>query len=126
MTEPEIREWMRQRLIGWAYDAIPAGRAPPLEVLEETEWPEDILRLCRNRLILGGFRYGLLGAPGKPKYDRIADAIRRLTRYQNDPEPNLEDLLDAINLIVVEAAEGRPRLKAVDDGVHSPVRSAAE
>ena len=70
----------------------------------------------RNRMIMGALRYGLLGAPGKPQYDRIASIIKRLKFYTEDG--NTEHLVDAANLCLCEFVEGTHPLKhfgSVDD-----------
>jgi hypothetical protein len=76
----------------------------------------------RNRLIMGALRYGLIHAPGKPKYDRIGSITRRLEKYKQDG--NLEHLVDAANLCLMEFEEGTHPLKhfgAQDDGEHAQV-----
>jgi hypothetical protein len=43
-----------------------------------SEWSHEFERLMKNRMLVGGCRYGSLGAHGKPKWDRISDAKARL------------------------------------------------
>lgn len=91
-----------------------------LDDLRRTEWCEEFEHLQRNRLILGAMRYGRLGAPGKPRWDRVPDMIRRLEAYQSDG--NLEHLVDVANLAMLEFVEGRhPKrhFSASDDGHHT-------
>jgi hypothetical protein len=59
----------------------------------------------RNRLIVGALRYGLLNAPGKRQYDRIASIQRRLETYRKTG--NLELLVDTANLALCEFVEGK-------------------
>ena len=116
-------ELIRTRLLRRA--GIPHGPEPKYlkyDDLERSEWSPDFERYMRNRLIMGALRYGLLHAPGKPKYDRIGSIIRRLETYQKDG--NLEHLVDAANLCLMEFEEGDHPLKhfrAHDDGEHARV-----
>lgn len=99
-----------------------AGLTPPpparftLDQLERSQWSHDFERLMRNRMIMGALRYGVLGAPGKPQYDRIPSIIKRLKLYERDG--NTEHLVDAANLCLCEFVEGTHPLKhfgSVDD-----------
>jgi hypothetical protein len=72
---------------------------------------------------MGAFRYGLLGAKGKPKYDRIECSIRRLREYQLTG--NTEHLLDVANMMELEWVEGDHPLKhfqSKDDGEHTKAK----
>jgi hypothetical protein len=92
-------------------------RAPPLESLQETEWSPEFERLMRNRLIMGGMRYGLLGAAGKPKYDRVASMKKRLDLYLQDR--NAEHLVDVANIALCEFVEGdHDGVTALDEHKH--------
>ena len=75
------------------------------EELRKTEWAPEFEQLMRNRLLLGSIRYGKLGAPGKPQYDRIAASIKRLRHYEETG--NLEMLVDVANFCLLEFVEGR-------------------
>ena len=59
----------------------------------------------RNRLIMGALRYGTLRATGKPDYDRIGGAMKRLRQYQDTG--NLETLVDVANMMLLEFEEGK-------------------
>ena len=99
---------------------IPGARLPDLFA---TEWSGEFEQLMRNRLVMGALRYGRLGAPGKPQYDRIASIVRRLEKYR--ATGNLEMLVDAANLCLCEFVEGDHPLKhfsALDDGEHCGAR----
>lgn len=76
-----------------------------LSDLEVTEWSPHFERLMRNRLIQGALRYGRLHARGKPNYDRVAGARKRLDQYQR--AGNLECLVDVANMALLEFEEGR-------------------
>ncbi len=74
-----------------------------LQDLEQSEWNPLFERLMRNRLLMGALRYGLLNAPEKPKYDRIASMEKRLRKYRENG--NLELLVDVANLALCEFTE---------------------
>lgn len=96
---------------------------PPLDELMRTERSPAFEALCIRRKIMGRLRYGALGAPGKPQYDRVACAIRRLQEYLKDH--NAEHLVDAANLCEIEFVEGEHYgVVAVDDGTHTPLSGA--
>ena len=97
---------------------------PTLEELERTEWCSDFEQKCRNRMIMGALRYGRLRAKGKPQYDRIASARKRLDIYE--ATGNDEHLVDVANLCRLEYVEGTHPLKhfsSVDDGEHTEVKA---
>jgi hypothetical protein len=114
-----IHDILRRRLLDAAGLTREVVRADPTE-LERTEWCEEFERLQRNRLIIGALRYGRLGAPGKPQWDRVPDMIRRLEAYQADG--NLEHLVDVANLAMAAFVEDRHperHFAAADDGQHT-------
>jgi hypothetical protein len=91
--------------------------------LTRSEWCREFERLQRNRLIIGALRYGLMGKPGKPKYDRVNCMRRRLDQYCRTG--NLEHLVDVANIAMLEFVEGDHPLQhfaAGDDTQHSKVR----
>lgn len=95
------------------------GDASSYESLLRTEWSNGFEQMMRARLVMGALRYGLMGFPAKPQYDRVTAAMTRLLAYQEDG--NLERLADAANLCLLEFVEGdhpRRHLAAADDGVH--------
>lgn len=65
---------------------------------------QEFFELMRNRLILGAFRYGLLGDPNKKKRNRVRDIKKRWYLYIE--AGNLEHLVDAANLSLLEYEEG--------------------
>ena len=100
----------------------PAPTMPGLAELRRTEQSPEFRRLRDNRMIQGAFRYGRLGAAGKPAYDRTTCAIRRLEDYR--ATGNTEHLLDVANLMECEWVEGTHPLKHFapkDDSSHTPV-----
>jgi len=76
---------------------------PSYEELKETEWSDVFEKLMRNRLIMGGIRYGRIGVKGKPQYDRVQSMIKRLQRYSENG--NKEFLVDVANLCLLEFVE---------------------
>lgn len=92
--------------------------------LEASEWSPKFERLMRNRLIMGALRYGKLGAPGKPNYDRCKSILKRLMTYR--VTGNQELLVDIANLCLVEFVDGKHPMRhwhSVDDGMHVEVKS---
>lgn len=90
------------------------------EDLRRTEWSAEFEELMRNRLVMGAFRYGKIGQPGKPTYNRVADAIRRLHRYEESG--NKEFLVDVANLCLLEFVEchhPNAHFSSLDDGEHT-------
>jgi hypothetical protein len=111
---------LRARLLAVA--GVGDHSVPPVEDLRRSEWSEEFERLMRNRLIQGAYRYRTLQQrrEGSGRCDNIGSAIRRLRLYLKDG--NLEHLVDAANLCLVEfevpCCHSSPALRAVDDGEH--------
>ena len=90
-----------------------------LDELAASEWSPEFERLMRNRLIMGALRYGKLGEPNKPAYDRFKSMFKRLLAYRDTG--NLELLVDIANLCLVEFVDGKHPKRhwhAVDGGEH--------
>lgn len=88
--------------------------------LAKSEWSPTFEQLMRNRLVFGAYRYGLLGDPSKPQFDRVQSVKNRLDLYETTG--NLEHLVDVANLCLLEFCEGRHpnrHLAAIDDGEHT-------
>jgi hypothetical protein len=95
-------------------------QVPALESLQQSEWSPKFETLMRNRLVMGAFRYGLLGDPAKPRYDRVASIRRRLDKYVQTG--NLEHLVDVANTALLEFVEGEHpnrHFHSIDDGEHT-------
>lgn len=76
---------------------------------DSTEVEERLIyffQLMRNRLIMGAFRYGLLGNPDgtKPKWDKMTRLSLEWDKY--NACNNLESLLDIANMALLEYVEG--------------------
>lgn len=115
-----LREKVYARL---GIDPLPEQVSP--DRWRATEWCHEFERLCRNRMFMGGLRYGRLGAPGKPQFDRCKDIKRRVSLYENSG--NLEYLVDAANLCQCEFVEGDhpdKHFAAEDDGEHTERKKA--
>lgn len=94
-----------------------------LEALRASEWSPEFERLQRNRLIIGALRYGLLGDLEKPNWDRVSRAKELWCDYEKTG--NLECLVDAANMAMLEYVEGRHpnrHFNAVDDGDHTKIK----
>jgi len=120
MTKAGIHDLLRNRLLARAgLLCPPAARLFSFKELQASEWSANFERLQRNRLIMGALRYGKLGAPGKPQYDRVDSICKRITAYQ--ASGNLELLVDVANLCLCEFVEGKHPKRhwnAEDDGAH--------
>jgi hypothetical protein len=79
--------------------------AMSLEELQKSEWSSLFEQLMRNRLVMGAFRYGRLGAEGKPQFNRAAYMMLCIQKYKKTG--NLECLVDVANLALVEFVEGK-------------------
>lgn len=102
---PQVHEAIHEHLLLRAGLASPPPPRYRLQDLEASEWSPEFERLMRNRLIMGALRYGPLNAPGKPAYDRINGAIKRLIQYLRTG--NTEALVDVANMALLEFEEGR-------------------
>lgn len=79
---------------------------PPITLEElEKQWSPEFEKLMRNRLMMGALRYGMLGDPTKPQYDRVGSICKRLKKYEETG--NLEHLVDAANECLCEFVESR-------------------
>ena len=116
---PTVHEQLRERLLLRAG----LGEPPPkprytLEELYQSQWSPKFEELMRNRLVMGAMRYGLLHAPGKKQYDRVASVKKRVQLYAETG--NLEHLVDCANECLLEFEESRhpQRHFGAQDGEH--------
>ena len=98
-----VTEHIRYRLLERA-GLIEQRILPPLEELRKTEWCPEFEQLMRNRLLMGAFRYGLFSDNSKTEWQMMGSVQRRLTQYEIDG--NLEHLVDAANLLMLEFFKG--------------------
>lgn len=118
-----ITQHIRQHIYA-TLGMVESTSMPDLTTLRHTERSNSFEQARSNRKILGAFRYGRLGADGKPQWNRVPDMIRRLTAYQSDG--NLEHLVDVANLCECEWVEGehpQRHFTPSDDGEHTQPQS---
>jgi hypothetical protein len=109
---PKVKDLLRKSLL----KNVPE-KMPDLDTLRRTERNSVFEELRLNRMVFGAFRYGLLGAEGKPTWDRVSSMIHRLQTYSKDH--NAEHLVDVANLCQLEFTEGTHRgVVPTDDGPH--------
>lgn len=113
-----IIERMRERLLE------NLGIVDPLEI--NNEWSSKFESLCRNLLVIGGFRYGQLGHWSKPQWDRMSDIEKRVQLYRSTG--NVVYLADISNMAMLEYEEGNHPKRHVDyegDGFHTKIKKGA-
>lgn len=107
-----------QYLLQRHYNRLGIPTFPDPETLRREEWshtfaqligpiPRELQTLMRQNLVMGAFRYGRLGAEGKPRWNRMKDIQRRLALYAQNH--NLEHVVDCLNLAMCEYVEGYSR-----------------
>lgn len=115
---------MRERLL------LQAGVIKPAPIprytlaeMEALQWGEEwqyILSLMKNRMVMGGYRYGPTKLQKPREFDNVADTKRRLDLYEADG--NMEHLVDAANICIIECLKkSHPNFhfNPTDDGVHA-------
>ena len=111
-----IREHLLSRV-----SLAPVGQArESLDQLSRTQWSDDFEHAMRVRLLMGRYRYGAMRQQAPNGYDNVGSARQRLALYQ--ATGNLEHLVDAANLCLVEFVTGRHphrHFDASDDGIHT-------
>lgn len=95
---------IRQRLYAQAGIVQANTTVPPYKVLCRTEWSAEFERGMRQRLVMGAYRYGPLGRPGKPQYARMASIARRARLYAETG--NVDLLYDIAALALCVFVEG--------------------
>jgi transcriptional regulator of heat shock response len=95
-----------------------------MSAMSEMQWDSNewqyILSLMKNRMIMGGYRYGPTKLQKPREFDNIADIKRRLELYEK--EGNMEHLVDAANITIIECLKkSHPNFhfSPTDDGVHA-------
>lgn len=95
---------------------------PSVNELRKSEWSPRFEELMRNRLLMGAYRYGVMGhngvrPKGKPMYDRCESIRQRLLRYEQSG--NAEWLVDIANMALLmfeEQVHPNFHFNAVDEG----------
>ena len=124
-----VFDHLREHLLT-ALGALVPKRVLPLDQLRQSQWSPKFERLQRNRLVMGGFRYGLLTdqkAAGGNSYDNVGSLIARAKSYQESG--NLEHLVDVANLAMVEfetSQHPNRHWAASDDREHVEQEEAAQ
>ena len=96
---------------------------PTFEELKKTQWSSEFEKLMRNRLILGGWRYGRLKSYGSSNYDVTSSIKKRLEIYIKTK--NTEMLVDIANLCLVEFVNSKhpnKHFKSNDDSKHTSLK----
>lgn len=103
----ELRPWLDD-LWNWAAGHVnerASGRYKHQRIVDNClYYISPFISAMFNRLYIGTFRYGLIGANGKPSYDRLADIQRRLDLYRETGNDEL--LVDIANMAFLEFVEG--------------------
>ena len=93
---------------------------PPPDELRQTEWIPEFEQYMRNRLVMGAMRYETFKEKiVNNKYDCIGYIRRKLIEYEQSG--NLECLVDAANLLMIEFASPNhphPHFTPLDDISH--------
>ena len=97
-------DYIRKHLLSYAEVENPPVLWPDLSVLKQTQWSNEFEQLMRNRLIMGGGRYGWINDPSKKQFDRISNLIDRANKYKETGNDEL--LVDIANLSLLEFCEG--------------------
>lgn len=109
-----ISEWLRQRVQQRVTGPV-GDKTESFTELSRIRWSPLFEQLMRNRLLMGYFRYGPFN--GVPR-DNCAYAMQKLRSYQK--YGNLEDLVDAANMCLVEFLESKHpnrHFNATDDSI---------
>ena len=115
---------MRERLLIAAKVILPSAKVTySMQEMEALQWGDEwqhVLQLMKNRMIMGGYRYGPTKIQKPREFDNIFDIKRRLDLYEEDG--NMEHLVDAANIIIIECLKkNHPKFhfSPTDDGVHA-------
>lgn len=119
-----IHDIMRDRLLLRARVIEPTPlKTYTRDEMEALQWGEEwqyVLSLMKNRMIMGGYRYGPTPLQKPREFDNISDIKRRLILYEEDG--NMEHLVDAANITIIECLKkSHPNFhfSPTDDGIHA-------
>jgi len=98
---PRVTDLLRARLLADA-GVIEGPRVPDLPGLREIRWVPEFERLMRNRLMMGAFRYECEDLRESPValFDNLPSIRHHLDAYEATGD--LEHLVDAANLCMLE------------------------
>jgi len=112
-----VTEHIRARLLR-GVDKAPLVDLP---TMLRSQWSDRFVRYMRNRMAMGGYRYGIMRDPETPKYDNIGSLKARADLYLETG--NQEHLVDIANLALVEFIQGcchpNPYWSPRDDDLHT-------
>jgi len=118
MNKRTITEHLRARLLKCLE---PPPQPISWEEMRVSQWDKTFIQYMQNRMVFGGYRYGLIHSTTAPQYDNIGSIIERAQKYRNDG--NQEWLVDIANLAMIEFVRGcchpAPHFSAQDDGYHT-------
>lgn len=119
-------ESMRQRLEGMAGILPPVKSKCDFATLQNGQWSPEFEKLMRNRMIMGGIRYGTLSSQrlGKRKYDDLHTLKAKIELYEKTR--NKELLVDAANyLMIIFELDNHPltHFNSTDDEHHAKSRT---
>ena len=115
---------LRDRLLyPYVKDPNPPGSVKLANL--EANWPQWFIDAMRDRMRMGMLRYGSLKkqTASGTGYDNLGSARLHISEYQKTG--NIEHLIDAANLVMIEAETGyhpTKHFKAIDDGRHTKHR----
>jgi hypothetical protein len=91
--------------------------------LKASEWSREFERLMRDRLVVGALRYGLIGAPDKPVYDRLGAIEEKLKEYRlTGNDELLVEIATGAMCEFVEGTHPKKHFAAGDDTKHLEVK----
>lgn len=112
-----ISEWLRRRVEANILTDRPGTCSEYLARLNANNILGRFVALMHNRLLVGGFRYGVNRLKNQRRYNNIRSAQERLELYLETG--NQEHLVDAANLCAVEFTypdcHPNPHFEATDD-----------
>ena len=101
-------------------DAVPMDMAGMSELQWDSEEWQYILSLMKNRMMMGGYRYGPTKTQKPGEFNDMADIKTRLALHELDG--NMEHLMDAANttiLACLKKTHPNFHFTPTDDGVHA-------
>ena len=126
-THKTSHDIMRERLLRPVTSEIEKPKPKPSISMDEMavmQWDEPqwqkVLNYMKNRMIMGGYRYGPTDQQKPREFNNPADIIRRVNKYIETG--NMEHLVDAANICIIECKKkSHPNFhfESIDDGEHA-------